>query len=469
MAGALAAFAAQERPRVSSGPLAWAQSPYRSFGPARSILEGRARVLDEADDSALAEAIEARLERLAVELHEVRGWRIPFSDGDPLAILIARKNAEGVGRLAVRALERGHFVSPAIQVDATGLSDEQIVAEVARLYALATLSAYGVADPSFLTVATAEYLSGGGESQENRERAREVAAAPSIELEEHPTTLGLLFVEEFTRAAGGPASLLSLWEKAAETGEEVLPLLLKRFADSSGEREETLGLRMAARLYASVETEPAPSRVSLLDLQTGALDAGSPGPFALRHRSLLPAADATSALRVLWHENGAAAAAVVRYRDAALPPDVLFLWPGESRTIPLSGVARVDWAVVGLPGGAQGVNAPAVVETLAGFPYAGLSAHAQAGAEAPGVWWTTASHEELAGWAVFREEVLPDGRIERSGPEILPSSESADEPFEYAYVDPAASPGTYYRYTVWAVTQDGLLARAFSATLRTPD
>ena len=38
-----------------------------------------------------------------------------------------------------------------------------------------------------------------------------------------------------------------------------------------------------------------------------------------------------------------------------------------------------------------------------------------------------------------------------------------------AYLDPDAAPGTFYRYSVWAVTEDGLLARAFSATLRTAE
>jgi hypothetical protein len=85
------------------------------------------------------------------------------------------------------------------------------------------------------------------------------------------------------------------------------------------------------------------------------------------------------------------------------------------------------------------------------------------------VWWSTTSHEGLAGWAIFREEVLTDGKIARTGPEILPSSDRAEESFAYAYLDPAASPGTFYRYTVWAVTKDGLLSRAFSVTLRTSD
>jgi hypothetical protein len=83
--------------------------------------------------------------------------------------------------------------------------------------------------------------------------------------------------------------------------------------------------------------------------------------------------------------------------------------------------------------------------------------------------WTTASHAGLAGWAVFREEVLSDGRIVRSGPELVPSSNSGEESFRYVYVDSDASPATFYRYTVWAVTEDGLLARAFSATLRSAE
>ena len=57
----------------------------------------------------------------------------------------------------------------------------------------------------------------------------------------------------------------------------------------------------------------------------------------------------------------------------------------------------------------------------------------------------------------------------RTGPEILPASDRGGEPLQYMFVDPNSSPGTFYRYTVWAVTEDGTLARAFAATLRTAD
>ncbi|MGH9366267.1 MAG: hypothetical protein ACRD3M_01165, partial [Thermoanaerobaculia bacterium] len=101
--------------------------------------------------------------------------------------------------------------------------------------------------------------------------------------------------------------------------------------------------------------------------------------------------------------------------------------------------------------------------------FTGLSPHADPSPEGSRLWWTTAAHEDLAGWALFREEVLPDGRIARTGPEIVPASEAAADSFRYVYLDPATRPATYYRYTVWAVTGDGLLVKAFSATLRTPE
>ncbi len=454
---------------LATGPAAWAENPHRNFGPPQPILAGRALLFDEADDPALHLVLAAELKRLAGELHDRQGWRVPFVESEPLRIFLGRREAEGIRRVAARSIEGGRLVLPSIELDASGMGSREIVRQVARLYAYATLSAYGVRDRTFLTAAAAEYLSGSGESEEERELARLDAAAPSLDLADHPASLGRLYVEEFARAAGGLVALRLVWEKASETGQEALPLLLKSFAEASGEREDALLLRFAARLYATYETEPAPSRVGLSDLLVGGLDAATPPTLALRHRTYIPSADPVGALRIAWPELGAAGATVVRYRDPALPPDVVFLSPGTVHTIPLPGVARLDWVVTGTSSGPPLGGAVALVEPLAAFPYAGLLAHAEAGAEGPSLRWTTASHEGLVGWAVFREEVLADGHIARTGPQILPSSNEAQESFRYVYVDSGASPSTYYRYTVWAVTQDGLLAKAFSATLRAAD
>lgn len=455
--------------QAEPGPRSWTESPYRNFLPAQAILEGRILLSDEAKDSTVTASLTHELRVLQGRLHESEDWRSPFADGDPLHIYIARKDAGGVRRLTTRSTERGRLVGASIQIDATEMNDDEIVREAARLYALATLTAYGAPDSSFLTAAAAAYLSAGARPELDREEALAAAAAPGLDLASQANSIGRLYIDEFARSAGGPAAVRAVWEKSAETGEEVLPLFLKAYSESTGEDGEGLLLRFAARLYSFLEPEAAPSRVSLLDLFSGGLDASYPASYTVRHRSFLPTLEAPSALRISWPEQGSAAAAVVRYRDPSLAPDVVFFAAGEERTIPLAGVARVDWLVPGSSGTAAGARAPVAFEGLSGFPYARLVAHASAREDGPRVWWTTASHQGLAGWAIFREEVLPDGHVARTGPEILPASDRGSEPLQYMFVDPAASPGTFYRYTVWAVTEDGTLARAFAATMRTSD
>ena len=462
---ALATFAAGAQPLSEASAQGWVDSPYRNFGAPQVLLPGRAVLFDEAEDANLKGLLSAELRRLFNELYVRDGWHFPFADGEPIRVFVARKEAGGLRRVAFRSIEGGRLVGPAVLLDGRGLTDHEIVREVSRQVALATLARYGVSDGTFVTDAAAALLSA-PEAEEDREPARIVAAAPELSLEKSPETLGRLYLEELTRAAGS-GLLRSAWERASESGEGILPVLLGMYAERTGESEDTPLLRFGARLYSTVEPEAAPSRVSLLDLEAGALDAAAPAGFALRHRTFLPV-EGVPALRVTWPEDGGSGAVVVRYRDTALPPDVVFLARGDVRSVPLGGVARLDWVVGGgFPGAA--VRAPVGFEQAAAFPYAGLVAHAAAGKDGPRVVWNTTSHEGLAGWAIFREEVLSDGKIARTGPEILPSSDRAEESFAYAYLDPAASPGTFYRYTVWAVTKDGLLSRAFSVTLRTSD
>lgn len=442
----------------------------RGSWPAEPLLGGRVELLDESADPALRSALSAELKRLAAELHERQGWRIPTADGDPLRIFIARRDSQGLRRLAVRSISSGRLVGAVIQLDASGMNAGQIVRELARLYAFATLTGYGVSDRTFLTAATAEYLSGNADNEEERERTRILAAATTVDVSQHPTSMGGLYVEEFARAVGGGPALRALWEKASERGEELFPLFLESYVQTTGERAEMLLLKTVTRLYSSLETEPGPARIGLADLELAGLDAATPASLAFRHRTTLPPADsAGGALRVLWPEQGAPAAAVIRYRDAAVPPDIVMFAAGQARTIPFSGVARVDWVVSGSFSGPPLFGVRGLVESVDTFPYTGLAAQAIAGPGGPHIGWTTASHEGMLGWAVFREEVLPDGRIARTGPHIIPSSNSGRESFRYTFVDPEAAAGTFYRYTVWAVTEDGLLARAFSATLRTQD
>ncbi len=467
---ALPAAAAERASAVAAAPAAeqWASGAFRSFGPPRELVAGRVQMADEADDAGLRQALAVELKRLRAELQDRQGWADPLGDGEPLRVLVARTSADGVARLSARSIDRHRLVGAAIEIDATGLSTREIVHRVGTLYARATLEAYGAADGTFLTDAASEALSAGESDEERTESMRIAAAATSLDLSRDADSLGRMYVEEFARALG-PTALRGVWEKAAQSGEAVLPLFLSTWTESTGERDDALLLRAAARLYVGVEPEAGPSRLALSDLQSGALDAATPATFTVRHRSFLAAADASGALRVVWPDRGAPAAAVVRYRDAALPPDVVFWGPGASHAIPLSGVARVDWMVAGTAAGPPLDEIAASIEPVAGVPFASVIPQAVAGPGGPRISWTTSGHSGLAGWALFREEVQADGRVVRTGPQILPSTHQADEAYRYAFVDPDTTAGTYYRYSVWAVTDDGLLARAFSATLRTAD
>ena len=464
---AVSGRAAAERPLDSIGASFWIESPYRDFRTARPVLAGRVLLYDEGNDPVLAEAVTTELRRIQTETFARQGWRSPFAEGETLRVYVTRREADGLRTLSARTVEGGRLRAPAILLDGSGLSDRQITREVSRLVHRAALGAYGAPDSSFVTEAAAELLSGPRDSEEDAETSRIAAAGAELDLRAHARALGRLYVEEFLRSAGG-AGLRSVFERSGESGEDVLAALLRTFAEATGEPEERLMLRFGVRLYASLETEPAPARIGLLDLQSGAFDASAPAGLVLRHRALLPG-DTSAALRVRWPEDGGTAAAVVRYRDPALPADVLYVKPGQSHTVPLAGVARVDWIVAGERQRTITLRAPALFEALSDFPFSGLLPQATASPDGVRLSWATSAHADLAGWAVFREELLPDGKIFRSGPHALPSSLAAEESFRYAYLDTAAAPGVYYRYTVWAVTADGLLARAFSATLRTAD
>lgn len=461
---AAGAAVAQPVPDISTDR-SWIQSPYRNFGPPTTLLAGRAVLFDEGDDPAVAGALATELRRLFAELYGQQGWRSPFAEGQPVRIFLARKGGDGARRVTARAREDGRLVGAAILLDAGGLTEREIVREVSRQVALATLRGYAIDDGSFVTEAAAELIAG-AESGEDDDAFAIAAAAPELSIDASPLVLGRLYLAELVRGAG-PDFLRDAWETAEATEELIFPVLLRAYAERTGETQDAPLVRFGARLYTTLEPEAAPSRVGLADLEAGALDAAAPSGFTLRHRTYLPG-DGASALRVSWPEDGAAGAVVVRYRDADLPPDVLFLAAGDVRTIPLGGVARVDWVVAGSSPGAT-LRAPAEVQSAPAFPFAGLVAHAAGGPGGAQITWTTASHEGLAGWAIFREEVLADGRIARTGPEVLPSSKGAQEPFAYAHLDPSTSPATFYRYTIWAVTEDGLLSRAFSVTLRTSD
>ena len=321
-------------------------------------------------------------------------------------------------------------------------------------------------DPVFVEQAVASFVADAAHRATTDEDLWTLAAAPLLDFRAHPGALGRLWVQEVAFAAGDGSLWRRAREEAAASGEGPRAAMARLVTELSRSDGRVL-LRAAARLLRDSRARglalaPEARSISRRGLSTLLLRRRS----RVRHRSILPDGE-TDALVLAWPPDGGEGAAVVRYSDRALPPDVVFFGPGDRRAIPLSGVARVDFLVAGSEPVAPGLRAPVDCVRDASALFSGLEARASAGPGGPRLTWTTASHAGLWGWAIFREEVLSDGRIARTGPEIVPSSEASLESFGYAYVDTSAAPDTFYRYTVWAVTDEGLLARAFWATLET--
>ena len=92
---------------------AWVEDPARRFGPPQTLLPGRALLLDEAEDPEVRSALALELRRLYASLYGTGGWRVPFAEGEPLRVYLARRRGEGVRRMAARSIDRGELVGPA--------------------------------------------------------------------------------------------------------------------------------------------------------------------------------------------------------------------------------------------------------------------------------------------------------------------------------------------------------------------
>jgi hypothetical protein len=235
------------------------------------------------------------------------------------------------------------------------------------------------------------------------------------------------------------------------------------FRETGGSPADAMA-RALARLYAADEVYSDASRLSETDLSAGALDAADPGRLSWRFYAASPAA--AGGWNVAWPEDAADGFAVLHYEDG-LPSDVVRFSAGDARTLPVAGVSRIDWVVVGRDGAPAPLAVPVTIAMDAAFPMTGLSATVRSeGGSGVVLSWQTASHRSLSGWAILRSEVTEDGRVIRTEPESLPSQENDSAGASYDFVDTSAVAGHYYRYDVWAVTSDGAMSRAFRTTLR---
>ena len=425
-----------------------------------AIWDGRAVVrapgLDPADAAAFAAELDARL-RAAFDPGD---WKVPFTAAEPLRVLAASAPGLDFSDVFSLAGDRDGVVA----LNLAGHSFADAAAEAVRGAAVFVLRGLAPATPSGVVSAAARALSLGADlSESDREELRENGAAPEHSLDAPGSEL---FAAEWIRemaAAAGPGFLRNVWTGRVARGESSLSAFGTAFRELGGSPGDAF-YRSLARLYGAEEVFGDSAKLTESDLAAGALNAAAPGARAWRFFAASPAG--SGGWSVAWPDDGARAFAVVHYEDG-LPSDVIPVSAGERKVLPASGVTRIDWVVLGGEHGPAPLAAPAAVVHEAEFPVAGLSAEART-AEGEGVAlsWTTASHRDLSGWAILRSEVTEDGRIVRAEPESLPAQAEARDGASYDFVDTSAVAGHYYRYDVWAVTADGVLSRAFRATLR---
>jgi hypothetical protein len=423
-----------------------------------TIWDGRVVVraprIPAADLAAYAAEADARLR----SAFDGTGWSVPFDDSAPLRILVTSSTGLGFSNVSVVGRD------PMIVLNIAGHPSAESAAETTRNVAILVLHAAAPAAGSEVLLASARAMSLGDEFLESdREELREMGAGPAHSLEARGSELfAASWIREMGRSAG-PDFLRGVWTDRVARGEASLSAYAAAFHDLGGTASEAF-YRTLARLYGGEEVFGDPSKLSEIDLATGALNASSPGTRAWRFFTSLPASGGGWGLS--WPEDAARGFAVLHYEDG-LPSDIVPFSPGDRKILPSAGVERIDWIILGRDGAPALLAAPVALARETEFPFSGLSAGARTEAgEGVVLSWQTASHRDLAGWAILRSEVTESGRVIQANPESLPAQMDDRSGAAYDFVDTSATPGHYYRYDVWAITADGALSRAFRTTLQ---
>ena len=425
-----------------------------------AIWDGKAVVhaprLDPVDTAAFAAELDARL-RAAFDGAD---WKVPFTAAEPLRVLATATPGLEFSDLFSLGGERDAVVA----LNLAGHAPAESAAEALRGAAVFVLRSLAPGTPAPVVAAAARAVSLGRDlTESDREELRESGAAPEHSLDGAGAELfAAAWIHEMASAAG-PGFLRTVWTGRVAAGEGSLAAFSAAFRDLGGSPADAF-YRALARLYGADEVFGDPARLSDSDLAAGALNAAAPPARAWRFFTAVPTG--SGGWNVAWPDDGARAFAVLHYEDG-LPSDIVPFSAGDRKTLPASGVARVDWVVMGGEGGGAALAAPSSVVREEDFPVSGLSAEARTETgEGVALSWRTASHRDLSGWAILRSEVTEDGRVIRADPESLPAQTEDPNGASYDFVDTTAAPGHYYRYDVWAVTADGAMARAFRATLR---
>lgn len=438
------------------------RSPYTQVVDRWSLFGGEVAVgFEEAVPVEVREAAVRALETTVREVLDRDGWTRPFAPGSPLTLLVVHPRAEPPVLLGWDGREKGRLARPVVGIGTAGRGPEAVALDVARSVALLAVRQAGPDEAAWAVEGLAELL------------ARE-AVAPGLPAPSSPflaaqgslarPAAGALFLREAARLSpSGRAGLRAAWEEAgAVRGDDA-----ESFYRAVAREAEDGAAGLLARLVAEAVTE-APS--ALREEPGGRLAAGDlalPAPVSLGWvRATVPSSDERGGLEVVLPDvRGARAArAALVYRPLAGEADTLPLVPGSARTFPLSGAEALSVVLVD---GSDGGEVTLRLRRVPGYPALLASASAEWADGAVHLAWRTSAHLDLLAWVVSRLREEPDGSLAFDGREVVPTTDASDDGSGFLLVDREARPGERYRYRVWALTVDGLLAEAFEAAVET--
>lgn len=425
----------------------------------RVMVETRGLTIPDAET-----VIAAVGERLA-DFWNSAPWPVPFSSDSPLRLVLTIDSGLPRSVVSNGQWNGGALAGAIIEMNIAGRSVPEVTEEAVRDAALLVLHSMAPqADPSAAGAAARALALPSTWLASDGEEIQEMGAAPSSCLSNPRSEIfAALWIDELAREAGGDF-IYDVWSGRAPQGGAALADFATQFEARTGMSASAALEKVLARAYSRVDVFPDFARLTSDDLAAGSLDASLPGPLSWRFYSTFPGS--TGGENVSWPADGASGFAVFHY-DGSLPDDVVEFHAGDNLTLPLSGVARVDFVVTGDERSASPLAAPAVFTPVEGFPVTGLTASATTTPdEGVRLNWTTASHKDLLGWVIFRKEAGGAGQIIAAPSQWLPAQENDPSSSAYIYVDPATTSGHYYQYDVWAVTASGALSHSFRATLR---
>jgi hypothetical protein len=426
----------------------------------RSILAGQVvlRSVDLSEDemTSLSRGIEPGIARMFAD----GGWKNPFSNLAPAQVWLSSDENESYSRVFVGSPVGG----PArVEIGAAGQTIPAVVEEAVRCLAFVVLRGEAPEAPEPMVKALARAISlSDGLTEPDAAEFAELGASPQSSLADSGAeVVAGLWLRDLGSTA--PQSFLhAAWVRAIAGSSPSLNDFAGSFAEATGDSAAAVLERTLERVYSANHVDGDLARLSDSDLAAGALNAAAPGRLAWRFYTYTP--DAPGGYSAAWPDDGADAFAVLHYEDA-LPEDLIEFRSGEHKILPLSGVSRIDWIVVG-NGDPRALAAPVSMSLSREYPFVGLSAAAALDPkDGARLEWSTASHRDIAGWVIFRHEVDESGRVVDSAPEWLPAETESPVSSAYVYVDPAARGDRFYRYDVWAVTDSGGLSRSFRATV----